>query len=272
MRGPGMLRMPFRGPLLFCFVVTCMGCGGCPPPTAGGPCAQGCGYEVVNVFPHDPAAFTQGLQFVDGKLYESTGVAGESTVRRVALETGAVEQVRPLDAQEFGEGLTVVGDRVVQLTWKDGRAYVYHKETLELLDTWHYPTEGWGLTNDGTRFIMSDGSSTLYLRSLTDFSELGRLEVRDAVGLVRKLNELEYIDGLIYANVWQSDRIVIIDPTTGKVRGQVSLRGLLPASERTPETDVLNGIAYDTAGKRLFVTGKRWPKLFEVRLVEAGSR
>ncbi len=247
-------------------------CAPCTPATGTGPCGAGCGYEVVNVYPHDAAAYTQGLQFIDGKLYESTGLEGESTLRRVALETGVVEASQPLEAKYFGEGLAIAGDRIVQLTWQSGKAFVYDKASFALLDTWTYPTEGWGLAFDGERFIMSDGSSTIFFRAADDFRELGRMEVRDANGLVRKLNELEYIDGLIYANVYQTDRIVIIDPADGKVRGQINLRGILPTTDRTPQTDVLNGIAYDTAAKRLFVTGKRWPKLFEIRLVENGTK
>lgn len=247
-------------------------CAPCPTEPGAGPCGAGCGYEVVHFYPHDPAAYTQGLQFVDGKLYESTGLEGESTLRRVALETGTVETRQPLEAKYFGEGLAVAGDRMVQLTWRNGKAFVYDKASFALLDTWTYTTEGWGLTHDGQRFIMSDGSSTLYFRSMDDFHELGRIEVRDGNGLVRKLNELEYIDGLVYANVYQSDRIVIIDPADGKVRGDINLRGILPPGDRTAETDVLNGIAYDAAAKRLFVTGKRWPKLFEIRLVERAGK
>lgn len=246
------------------------GCGGpcAPTPVGAGPCGQGCRAVVVAVYPHDPAAFTQGLQLDGGVLYESTGIEGESTLRRVTLATGAVEQARPLDAREFGEGLAVAGDRIVQLTWKHGRAYVYDKATFDLIETWRYDTEGWGLAYDGTRFIMSDGSATLTFRSAQDFSVLGRVEVRDANGLVRRLNELEVIDGLIYANVWQTDTIVIIDPADGRVRGRIGLTGLLSPADRTPQTDVLNGIAHDPATGHLLVTGKRWPKLFEIRLEE----
>lgn len=257
----------------FACLLLLAGCSACAPaPTGSGPCGQGCGYEVVNVYPHDPKAFTQGLQFVDGKLFESTGLEGESSLRRVALETGTVEQARPLDASVFGEGLAVVGDRIVQITWKDHDAYVYDKNTFEIVDTWHYTGEGWGLTSDGQRFIMSDGSASLVFRSLTDFSELGRIEVRDSVGLVRNLNELEYINGLIYANIWRTDRIVIIDPADGKVRGSINLKGLLPAADRNLSTDVLNGIAYDAATDRLFVTGKKWPKLFEIKAIEPAAK
>ena len=226
---------------------------------------------VVAIYPHDPDAFTQGLQLDGGVLYESTGLEGESTLRRVTLATGAVEQARPLDAPVFGEGLAVAGDRIVQLTWKDRKAFVYDKASFSLLDTWSYPTEGWGLAFDGTRFIMSDGSSTLYFRSAENFAELGRVEVRDGNGQVRNLNELEFIDGLIYANVWRTDTIVIIDPADGKVRGRIGLRGLLGEADRTPQTDVLNGIAHDPATGHLLVTGKRWPKLFEIRIEEIGE-
>lgn len=247
-------------------------CTPCPPGAGAGPCGNGCGYEVVNVYPHDPSAFTQGLQYADGKLYESTGLEGQSTLRRVALETGAVELRQPLAAKYFGEGLAVLGDRIIQLTWQNGEALIYDRASLQQTGSWSYDTEGWGLTHDGTRLIMSDGSATLYFRSPEDFRELGRVEVRDGNGLVRRLNELEYIDGLVYANVWETDRIVIIDPADGKVRGQIDLSGLLPAADRGLDTNVLNGIAYDAEGKRLFVTGKRWPKLFEIRLIERAAR
>ena len=255
--------------LIVCLLLPLLGsCAPCAPATGAGPCAGGCGYEVVNVYPHDPAAYTQGLQYVDGFFYESTGLEGQSTLRKVDPISGTVLTKQPLEAKYFGEGLAVVGDRIVQLTWQNGQAFVYDRATFALLDTWTYPTEGWGLTHDGQRFIMSDGSSTLYFRDTNDFHELGRIEVRDATGHVRKLNELEYIDGLIYANIFQTDRIVIIDPADGKVRGSINLAGLLPQGDRDRNTDVLNGIAYDAVGKRLFVTGKRWPKLFEIRLRE----
>lgn len=248
------------------------GCGApCAPAVGAGPCGNGCRAVVVAIYPHDPNAYTQGLQLDGGALFESTGLEGESTLRRVTLATGAVELARPLDATVFGEGLAIAGDRIVQLTWKDRKAFVYDKATFNLVDTWSYPTEGWGLAFDGTRFILSDGSATLYFRSAENFAELGRVEVRDGNGQVRSLNELEFIDGLIYANIWQSDTIVIIDPADGKVRGRIGLRGLLSEADRTPQTDVLNGIAHDPATGHLLVTGKRWPKLFEIRLEEIGE-
>lgn len=246
--------------------------GGCTAPwdpvRGQGPCRIGCSVEVVNVYPHDPSAFTEGLLLHDGKLYESTGLEGQSTLRRTALASGEIERLHMMSPLEFGEGLAIAGERIVQLTWKDGRAYVFDKSSFELLDTFHYETEGWGLTFDGTRFVMSDGSSTLYFRSAEDFHELGRIDVKDSRGRVVNLNELEYIDGLIYANVWYTQMIVIIDPKDGAVRGRIGLNGLLAEADRTPETDVLNGVAYDPATGHLLVTGKRWPKLFEVALKE----
>lgn len=246
--------------------------GGCAAPwdpvRGLGPCSVSCSPEVVHVYPHDPGAFTEGLFLHEGKLYESTGLEGESSLRRIALAQGTIEQQRLMNPAEFGEGLALAGEHIVQLTWKHHKAYVYDKSTFEQVDTFGYPTEGWGLAFDGKRYVMSDGSSTLYFRSVQDFSELGRIQVHDAQGFVSNLNEIECIDGLIYANVWYTEMILIIDPVDGAVRGRIGLSNLLPQEDRTAQTNVLNGIAYDPASGHLLVTGKRWPKLFEVSLKE----
>lgn len=224
-------------------------------------------YEIVKVFPHDPQAFTQGLLFDEGVLYEGTGLYGRSSIRRVELESGAVLAAVSLPEQFFGEGITIVDDTLYQLTWREQTGFVYDKTTLEPTQQFSYPTEGWGITFDGTRLIMSDGSARLYFWDPVTLTALGTLDVYDDTGPVTQLNELEAIEGEIFANIWQTDRIARIDPNTGAVVGWIDLSGLLPSDDRTPSTDVLNGIAYLPAGKRLFVTGKLWPKLFEIRLI-----
>jgi glutamine cyclotransferase len=223
-------------------------------------------YEVIQEYPHDAAAFTQGLVFTDGVLYEGTGWYGASSLRRVELETGTVLQIHDLPSQYFGEGITVWGDQINQLTWKAGIAFVYDKTSFGQEGTFSYATEGWGITHDGTRLIMSDGTATLYFRDPASFDLIGQVQVHDVQGPVLKLNELEYIQGWVFANVWLTDRIVIIDPQTGWVAGSIDLTGLL-SPEDSQGADVLNGIAYDVVGDRLFVTGKWWPKLFEIELI-----
>jgi glutamine cyclotransferase len=222
----------------------------------------------VNIYPHDPWAFTQGLVYHDGVLYEGTGLWGSSSLRRVDLETGYVQLKHNLENQYFGEGITLYDDRIFQITWQSGIGFVYDLSFTEL-NTVTYPTEGWGLTHDGTRLIMSDGTATLYFRDPDTFDVIGQVQVYDEQGPVVRLNELEYIDGQVYANVWQTDLVAIIDPQTGQVTAWIDLSGLLEPEDYEPQTDVLNGIAYDAAGDRLFVTGKRWPKLFEIELVVA---
>ncbi|MBI4771067.1 MAG: glutaminyl-peptide cyclotransferase, partial [Chloroflexi bacterium] len=227
-------------------------------------------FQIVHSYPHDPGAFTEGLVYADGALYEGTGLHGKSTLRRVALETGAVEQSVSLPEQYFGEGVTVLGQRIVQLTWQSGVGFVYDRRTFARLGQFSYPWEGWGLTYDGGRLVMSDGTETLHFLDPQGFAEVGRVRVTDRQRPVTRLNELEYVRGEIYANVWQTDRIARIDPSSGQVLGWIDLTGLLRAEDRAGRVDVLNGIAYDPAGDRLFVTGKWWPKLFEIRLLPAG--
>jgi glutaminyl-peptide cyclotransferase len=226
------------------------------------------GYQVVNTFPHDRQAFTQGLQFVDGFLYEGTGQHGQSGIRKVKLETGEVVQRQPLDAKYFGEGITVWGDTLIQLTWQSEIGFVYDKKTFKQIKTFSYPGEGWGLTHDGKRLIMSDGDARGALRFLdpVTLKEMGRVIVRDGGRPVDDLNELEYVRGEVLANVWQTQRIAKISLKTGAVTGWIDLGGILDPRDAAG-TDVLNGIAYDAAGDRLFVTGKNWPKLFEIKLV-----
>jgi glutamine cyclotransferase len=234
------------------------------PPASGLPVYD---YRIVNVYRHDPHAFTQGLVFEEGVFYEGTGLWGESSLRRVEPENGAVLQILSLPKQYFGEGITIWEDRIIQLTWKSRVGFVYDKDSFELLDTFGYPTEGWGITHDGTKLIMSDGSSTLYFWDPETLEEVGRVHVRDDRGPVNMLNELEYVRGKILANVWQTDRIAVIDPETGRVTGWIDLAGLLQPEDHNQQVDVLNGIAYDADGDRLFVTGKWWPKLFEIVLI-----
>ena len=224
-------------------------------------------YRVINSFPHDPEAFTQGLVFDNGTLFEGTGFYGESTLRQVQLETGVVLRSLSLASQYFGEGITIYKDQVMQLTWRSNTGFLYDKDSFQLLQTFSYPTEGWGITHDGVRLIMSDGTSTLYFWDPVTFEEIGRIEVHDQDGPVTQLNELEYVRGEVFANVWHTDRIAIINPHTGRVTGWINLKGLLDSEEGAGSAGVLNGIAYDAESNRLFVTGKRWPKLFEIRLI-----
>jgi glutamine cyclotransferase len=224
-------------------------------------------YRIVRTYPHDPNAFTQGLVFVDGSLYESTGLNGKSSLRMVDLETGRVLQFQPVDSKYFAEGLTNWGSTLVQLTWESHVALVYDRFSFRLLRTFSYSEEGWGLTQDGKSLILSDGSDTLRFFDPATFREVRRVGVKDRGKPVSEINELEFIRGEIYANIWHSDRIARIDPASGKVLGWIDLNGLLPAAEHSSAEAVLNGIAYDSAHDRLFVTGKLWPKLFEIQIV-----
>jgi glutamine cyclotransferase len=224
-------------------------------------------YNIVNTYPHDRNAFTQGLVFENGVLYEGTGLFGHSSLRRVELETGDILQIRELPAQFFGEGITIYENKIIQLTWQSNIGFVYDKNSFEPLQEFNYSTEGWGITHDGKRLIMSDGTSTLHFLDPQTFEEIGQLGVFDNGGPVTRLNELEYVQGEIYANVWQTDHIARIAPGTGRVTGWIELGGLLTPEDRSEPVDVLNGIAYDAESGRLFVTGKLWPKLFEIELI-----
>ena len=226
-------------------------------------------YTVVNTFAHDPKAFTQGLVFEDGFLYEGTGLNGRSELRKVELETGNVLQIHKLPDEFFGEGITIYGDRIIQLTYLSRVGFVYNKETFELLQEFNYPTEGWGLTNDGKYLIMSDGTPMLYFLDPETFAQNHKVMVLDQDSPVWGLNELEYIDGQIYANVWPTERIVRIEPETGEVIGWIDMEGILAPQDHSEPVDVFNGIAYDPANRRLFVTGKFYPKLYEIKLVPA---
>lgn len=236
------------------------------PATPASPAVVSYTYEVIAAWPHDPQAFTQGLVFRDGGLLESTGLYGRSTLREVDVKTGRALKQVDVPAQFFAEGLAVIGDRAYQLTWRNGKGFVYDADTFRLEREFAYKGEGWGLTTDGQALMMSDGSHRLRFMDPTTFRVLRTIEVVADGKPVNRLNELEWIKGEIFANIWQTDEIVRIDPATGQVRGRIDLSGLLARSDRGPDTDVLNGIAYDPANDRLFVTGKRWPKVFEIRL------
>jgi glutamine cyclotransferase len=227
-------------------------------------------FTVVNTFPHDTKAYTQGLEYQDGFLYESTGLNGKSSLRKVELATGKVLKKVDLPSTLFGEGLTIVGNKIIQLTWQSGIGIVYDKNTFEKEREFSYQAsrEGWGITFDGERLIKSDGTNRLYFLDKDNYQETGFIEVYTDKGPLDQINELEYINGKVYANVYMTDKIVIIDPLSGMVEGEINLIGLLPQSHHTPETDWLNGIAYDKHNDRLFVTGKNWDTLFEIKLLK----
>lgn len=223
--------------------------------------------QVVAEYPHDTESYTQGLFFHDGQMYESTGLHGKSTFRKVDLQTGKALKKLAFDKKYFVEGSVVFGDNLYILTWDSKVAFVYDAGTLEYKSTWSYPREGWGITTDGKQLIASDGSATLFFMD-ENFALKKRVIVKYEDRPVRWLNELEYIDGKIWANVYTTDSIVIINPKTGKVEGLVDCTGLLPRALHEPSTDVLNGIAYDEKTGKIYLTGKNWPRLYEVRLVE----
>lgn len=224
------------------------------------------GYTIVATFPHDTTAFTQGLVFADGELFESTGLHGESTLRRVDLTTGRTLQRLDVPAQYFAEGLALVGDELLQLTWQHHLGFVYDRKTFKQIRTFTYKTEGWGLAYDGaSRLVMSDGSDTLFFLDPKTQAVTRTLRVRDAGRPVGNLNELEWIEGEIWANVWMTDRIARISPNTGEVNAWIDLASLWPVALRPlPSEQVLNGIAYDKAARRIFVTGKKWPRLYQI--------
>ena len=267
--------------LALCCAIALASCGGeeTPTPVTAQPTVELAGdakpapikryrAKIINTFPHDPAAFTQGLFFHDGFVYEGTGRRGQSVLRKVELETGRVVQQQALDNKFFGEGIALWQDQIIGLTWQSGIGLVHSLDDFEKRETFFYSGEGWGLTASPTHLIMSDGSASLRILEPESFAERTRLTVTANGTPVTKLNELEWIDGLIYANIWQTELLVQIDPSTGNVIGVADLSGLLAQEDMHSEIDVLNGIAYDPATKRLFVTGKNWPKLFEIELVK----
>jgi glutamine cyclotransferase len=226
-------------------------------------------YQVIHAYPHDPNAFTQGLEYRAGYLYEGTGLKGRSSLRKVQLETGKVLQAIDIDSQYFGEGITVINQQIIELTWQSEIGFVYDQSTFHQRRTLNYPGEGWGLANDGQNIYMSDGTAQIRIWDPLTLQEKRRITVRDHDQPVLNLNELEWVRGEIYANIWQTDRIARISPVDGRVLGWIDMAGILPAADRTGNEDVLNGIAYDVLGNRLFVTGKLWPKLFEIKVVPA---
>jgi glutamine cyclotransferase len=231
------------------------------------------GYQIVHAYPHDSQAFTQGLIFVDGHLYESTGLKGKSSLRMLDLATGKVLQKYDLPVDYFGEGLTDWGSTLIQLTWKEHTGFVYDRFSFSVLRTFQYEGEGWGLTHDETQLILSDGTSHLRFLDPKSFKETRRLRVYDEAGHpIEKLNELEYLHGEIYANIWETNEIVRISPRTGKILGRIDLSGIIDKRTLASPDAVLNGIAYDSIADRLFVTGKQWPKLFEIKVVASPER
>ncbi len=223
-------------------------------------------FQVVKAFPHDPEAFTQGLIYQDGFFYESTGLRGSSSLRQIDPDSGRVLRSKSLYSRFFGEGLAAWGEKLIQLTWKEGTGFLYRASDLSPEGFFSYPGEGWGLTADANRLILSDGSPVLRFLDPEKFRETSRVEVRCGETPIHFLNDLEWMEGEILANIWRTDYIARISPETGQVVGWIDLTGLLPENERTASTGELNGIAYDAKGKRLFVTGKRWPRIFEIAL------
>ena len=241
-----------------------------PTPAGATNAVPAYGYTVVNSFPHDVQAYTQGLQIVDGVFYEGTGLDGRSSLRKVEIESGKVLQQHELAEEFFGEGIVVIDDKIWQLTWQEQVAFLYDRESFTEIKRVTYPTQGWGLTYDGTRLIMSDGTPTLYFRDPESFDEIGRIDVTYLGQPLHQINELENINGEVWANVYQTDFITRINPETGVVTSIVDLAGILANETLTGQVDVLNGIAWDAAGERLFVTGKLWPKVYEITLQQVG--
>jgi len=228
---------------------------------------QQSGYRVVKSYPHDRTAFTQGLEYHDGFLYEGTGIVGRSSLRKIDLETGRVLQSFDVPPPFFGEGITVLNQQIFELTWQSQTGFIYDKSSFRIIRSFNYSGEGWGMTNDGKQIYMSDGTSQIRVWDPATLKEVRRVTVKDGSREVTALNELEFVRGEILANVWQTDRIARISPADGKVLGWIDLSGILPRDDRPGVESVLNGIAYDAAGDRLFITGKLWPKLFEIKLV-----
>lgn len=233
---------------------------GAPPPNYS--------YEVINQYPHDPDAFTQGLVFDKGMFFESTGIRGKSSLRKITPDTGEIIQIIRLPNHLFGEGVTVFNEKVILLTWKAGIGLVFEKGSFKLIKEFKFAFEGWGITHDNRRLIISDGTSIIRFCSPDTLEEVSRIHVHDEKGPVRNLNELEFIKGEIFANIWRTEKIARISPETGRVVGWIDLTGLYSPTGPAKPVDVLNGIAYDSENDRLFLTGKLWPKIFEIRIVK----
>lgn len=258
-----------RGVLVFLLATICLGVScrsGQPPSSSNTSTNAGSGYEVVNVFPHDPGAYTQGLEIHDGKLLESTGEVGHSSLRWVELATGNVVQRVTVPPPYFAEGLTLLNGKIYQITWQHQTGFIYDATSLNKVGEFKYYGEGWGLTNAEGLLILSDGTNRIRFMDPETFQVKRTINVLDKSEPVRMLNELEYVNGEILANVWHDDRIARIDPQSGQVRGWINLKGIIAPNELSDPEAVLNGIAYDQQNKRLFVTGKMWPKLFEIRI------
>ncbi len=225
-------------------------------------------YKIVNIYPHDRQAYTQGLVYENGFLYEGTGQRGKSSLRKLKPETGDLLSSLNLPPDLFGEGICIFKDEIIQLTWTSGIGFVYDKASFKFLNRFRYSTQGWGLTTNGKDLLMSDGSEKIYFIEPKYFTEISNIEVYDHNGPVRNLNELELIDGKLYANIYTTDKVAVIDPITGKVLAYINFAGLLEKNDIRPDTDVLNGIAWDKDNQRLFITGKNWPKLFEVKIIK----
>jgi glutaminyl-peptide cyclotransferase len=257
--------MHFAKRLIFCSLALFAGQAAC---AASDPPIPTYTYKVVHAYPHDPNAFTEGLFYLNGYLYESTGLEGHSSIRKVRLETGEVVLTHELPSEYFGEGITNWGERLIGLTWKSQVGFIYNLHTFAVMGQFKYPGEGWALTHNDREIIMSDGTAELRFLDPKTLHELRRIRVTAHGKPVDQLNELEWLQGTILANIWQTERIARIDPNSGEVVAWIDLTGLLPMRDRIQgHTDVLNGIAYDSAADRLFVTGKLWPKLFEIRIV-----
>jgi len=263
------LRWPLAVFLLASLAVGCAPSAPPPPPAASQPTVPApvvYNYTIVHSYPHDPTAFTEGLVYWSGNLYESTGLNGQSSLRKVDLPSGKILQQIPLANEFFGEGLAILGNQAYQLTWKNHQVFRYDVSDFKLEKTFSYDPDGWGLTSDGQSLIASDGTNTIRFIDPATFTTQRTIEVTMMGQPVKELNELEYIKGEIYANIWQTNFIVRIDPKTGTIVGVINFGDLLSMNDRTPDADVLNGIAYDVENDRLFITGKKWSKIYEVKL------
>ena len=254
--------------LISCFVVLSVSTSPALSPHADEPPVT-IPYKITKAYPHAPGSFTQGLVYEKGFLFEGTGQYGLSSLRKIKFETGEILKETKLPKNLFGEGITIYKDKIIQLTWLSRTGFVYDKNSFRLLDSFRYPVpiEGWGLTTDGSHLIMSDGSDRLYFLDPETYDIKRQLDVYDHRGPIRNINELECVGGAIYANVWQKDYIARISTRTGRVTGWINLKGILSQEDRSKPVDILNGIAYDAKNDRLFVTGKLWPKLFEIKLL-----